>query len=766
MTTSKIKIHMRTRCGKDIPVSRTNDGFVLTEACPQGCPAGSRTGVLLDLCGSCPQVQEHKSTLQMPGDLPPSSHSLSIVSNPPLATPQPLLNLQAPQIQVPTPMIQSYPELPTQQAATQAVAHCAAPSTAMLSGPPASFDITTAAFMLPPSCASSIRAAPAMTAPPSAAIPVLPVQTDTAEAPMMQPPHEIEYLEFNFVDMITNFDILQQEWYAKQKEVTVYPVAPINITEAPQPVTVAVPAQVCNCPEKIVDVQQPAPPPVADPIPAPIADVPITDAISLDFIGLPGTDDESTVDIDEAMKGVPGMVGGPSEGGFSSHMLQNCECWRKAYYSMVLGLTPTKRSMNFSFGTLFHACLAMRYQYGSHRQWEPIDAAIQAGAPKLARDVRTLLEGLFTKYEWDEYHTYCTRAVEHNFVYFSEPVTINGKKVIIPFCGRIDWMFGLKEQADACPGMGPMPNGVYIVDHKTTSSLTYDLTNGFGMDYQMRFYALGFQRARMAEQFGPLAGIMVNIASKQYKKPTEKSYFRARATMNLNELDDFYVAEVLPIATELYKKLSDPETRANESAWPRDHRRCTGRWGACEYFLICDGGCADDRINYREDPKRVIDVTKFCKPAKGGIPITDGGPTIKASVEKAAKEKLAKKEIKDGLQRQILNAVASGVAHLADNNPAYSVLNKGTFLQPGFDEKEVKSALTAKLAEFYSGSAAQGIKYEQTLPNSGSGAMMTFTKTGLAWVSGAIKGKLTWKQIADEICAIDWFNVNKVLPPA
>ena len=45
------------------------------------------------------------------------------------------------------------------------------------------------------------------------------------------------------------------------------------------------------------------------------------------------------MDIDTALDRIEGLVGGPSEGGFSWHTLETCmQCWRKAYYKHILGL--------------------------------------------------------------------------------------------------------------------------------------------------------------------------------------------------------------------------------------------------------------------------------------------------------------------------------------------------------------------------------------------------------------------------------------------
>jgi len=183
---------------------------------------------------------------------------------------------------------------------------------------------------------------------------------------------------------------------------------------------------------------------------------------------LGGLKGEEAVDIDAALKTVPGLTGGPSVGGFSWHTLEPCmRCWRLAYYLHALGLQPKQRSAAFGFGSLYHACWEVWYTSGGQRRYdEPCDAVRRAGAPKLAGEVQRLVYTELMKYAKEEADTWDIRAIEHNAVFWGEPERINGKLVHIPYSCRHDMLIGKREAGAACAPPGPVPNGIWVVDRK------------------------------------------------------------------------------------------------------------------------------------------------------------------------------------------------------------------------------------------------------------------------------------------------------------
>jgi hypothetical protein len=326
---------------------------------------------------------------------------------------------------------------------------------------------------------------------------------------------------------------------------------------------------------------------------------------------------EESVDYEAALASVPGLVGGPSEGGFSWHTMANpMSCWRKAYYSHVLGLTPKTTPKALAFGTLYHACWELWYRSGGQRPYdEPCSAVQAAGAPKLAAECRRLVYTELQKYAQQEAEEWDIRAVEQNAVFWSDPQRINGKLVYLPFCCRHDHIIAKRGPGAPCAPAGPVPGGVYIVDRKTAGALTRDLTKGYAMDGQFLMNALVFSRSTEPEMFGPFVGMIFSVAAK-HKDPTpEKSFFRIETVVDEDTLEHFYRDEMIPYATEFYRRLFTPEVRNDITKWPKNHESCVGRYGCCNYFDLCDvGGSSVMEALFKQDPGRQLTIDKLWEP--------------------------------------------------------------------------------------------------------------------------------------------------------
>ena len=466
---------------------------------------------------------------------------------------------------------------------------------------------------------------------------------------------------------------------------------------------------------------------------------------------------EEAVDVDAVLAQIDGMAGGPSSGGFSSHILADTVCARRIYLKYVLGLESVATPSYFKFGTVLHAVLAMRYMYGESRQWEPCDRVAQAGAPSLAASVKRLLTVQFAKYQKEEYDTWCPRAIEHNLLAWL-PIKVGKKTVGVPLSCRVDMILALKKPHEVHPGPGPVPQGVYLCDWKTSSDITYDLVEGYGSDYQFLVQSAIFELGGHAKDFGQLRGILVSIAQKQRKnskkEPNFDSFQRVEAPVSKSRLREFIECELKPTVSDFYNRLSSDELRAGGLlAWPRDTRHCISRWGRCSFYDHCERGT---EAIYRIAPRRVIVLSELAKPPAGWKPEEDQ-PALAAAGATAGTLDAPVKPKVDPLDSPSLEAFATTLLAGCATEPYASAFHKDKFFVPDHTPEKVQKQLTEALKAFYAPSVQAGQEFQLGVVN------YHFQKSGLSWTSLDGKGKFTWKAVAEWICKKDWFDPAKAL---
>lgn len=567
----------------------------------------------------------------------------------------------------------------------------------------------------------------------------------------------------------------------------VLPTAPVEAmappVAEPAPAQPAQPAQPIVEPMPMTQVQivVPGSPVSPAPVVTPVQAAPPVDMSQPAQMSQPGTPasalltgllrgmggGEESVDVDKVLASVPGLAGGPSEGGFSWHTLEPCmQCWQKAYLTHVLGLTPKQKSHALAFGSVYHACWEVWYTSGGQRRYdEPCDALRQAGAPKLAGDVQRLVYTELMKYAQEEATRWDIRAIEQNAIYWGEPERINGKLVHIPFSCRHDMLIAKRDEGAAVSPPGPVPAGIWIVDRKTSSALTYDLTKGYAMDGQFLMNALVFTRSDEVERFGPFQGMIFSVAVKHKEPSAEKSYFRVETTVDEPTIEEFYRDEVRPYAIELYRRLTSAEYRTNPRLWPKNRAACVGRYGCCWFFDICDvGGQSLIDVMFDSDPKRVFDVERLAEPPTEVRRAARAGDPTKQAAEEARKSKAEhKKQLAKGLCEK-LRAALLQMEHFA----------RSRYLVPNHTRKTVLDQLILTLqglwpndTKFNFGPDANG-----ALDPDGLNFEVTVTEKGLAWIwmqpaaegkkkPSPVKGVLNYKIIAESICA-DWWDLKNL----
>ena len=452
------------------------------------------------------------------------------------------------------------------------------------------------------------------------------------------------------------------------------------------------------------------------------------------------------VNMDAVLTSIDGCPFGSSTGGLSPHKMMDASCARRVLLSQVLGLQPLQKSRALDVGSLYHACLAMRYLYGETRQWDPCHAVAAAGDVELATEVKGLLNVQFDKYALEDWQTWCVRAVEYNMMAWL-PCKIGKKTLPVPLSCRIDLVLGTKRPGEPHPGAEPMSTGVFLLDWKTTSAMTMDLVEGYGMDFQFLTQCAIFKLGNYERVFGPLRGIMVGLASKKHiKSPQYDDFQRVESPMSPATVDAFIEEELRPVAAELYGKLLDSGCRADISQWPRDRRQCMGRWGKCDYFEYCDSGAES---LYTIDKSRIVDVNFFVKPPPGWS----------AKGELASTEKKPKATATAATETEETHMLSSSLLHQIETDDAFMPLRKENFLTPGHTLQTVSRALGATLKQFYAEAANQKMTFHE------HSREWKFQKTGVAWKTAAgDKGRVSWGALATRICKDSWFNLATALP--
>jgi hypothetical protein len=494
------------------------------------------------------------------------------------------------------------------------------------------------------------------------------------------------------------------------------------------------------------------------------------------FMGKGG---EESVDVNEVLEDVPGLEGGPSEGGFSWHTLESCmKCWRLAYFQHVQGLVPKTHQKALAFGTLYHACWELWYRFGGQRRYdEPCDVVRQAGAPKLAGEVQRLVYAQLQHFAQEEAAEWDIRDVEANALFWMEPERINGKTVQVPICCRHDLIIGKHAPGAPCAPPGPVPDGVLVVDHKTCGNLGYDTTKGYGQDGQFLTNALVFMRSDEPERYGHLKGIIVTAAAK-HKEPSARSFFRIETSADVPAIEEFYHMEIRPYALELYRRLVTKEIRENRNAWPKNRSQCVGRYGCCRFFDICDVG-GDNLLGpmFKVDARRILSVDKLAEPPMEVKRAQRAQDPKKQASEEARKQKIAVKKHHAGL---LLKAFAEAAQTM-------EIFDSTKYLVPGHTERGVMNQLVETLKTTWE----VGFSFDFGPDVEGQFYIMDIREKSIGWLlkqeeapaepveeevqekgkrkrkkkkgPPPIKGTLSYKGVAEAICQ-NWWDLSKLTP--
>jgi hypothetical protein len=485
-------------------------------------------------------------------------------------------------------------------------------------------------------------------------------------------------------------------------------VATSLLPPPPKPKAPEVPTPSPAMPEPAAPVALPQ----TDPTPTPAVTAPVQQpgiALPVNLALAAAGMDTPKVSLDDALSTIPELQGGPSSGGLSwnTGLAQAGECWRKAYYELVMGLQPKHQPDYFSLGTLGHACFEMHYRTGGAKTWDPIEVAIKYGYTELAKDVRRYVYASIRKYGEDERLTWDIRAPELQVTYFAGPFKINGKLHYIPITSRIDLVFALRAPGAPTLPMGtPSSSGIYFLDYKFLRSITAKSLTAYANSGQFKTNAVAYnkglvdvvdQKGKVAdrvpapEYFGPLAGVVAHLIAK-HKEMKDSSMQRVTANTTPELLDEFETTELIPTAVELYSRLASPELRSDPKAWPRNHTACVSQYGVCPFFDVCDVGLsAADRIiseMFEVNRGRIKDPEAFAQPPSEVKKAKRESSMSEAELDRAARDKAHRAQLKDSYAKAVLDGLARWLE---------STFPAGQYLKQGLTQKVVQKNLKEAL---------------------------------------------------------------------
>jgi hypothetical protein len=404
----------------------------------------------------------------------------------------------------------------------------------------------------------------------------------------------------------------------------------------------------------------------------------------------------------------------------------------------------------------------MRYQYGPSRQYEPIDIAQKAGGFKIATTVRRLVEIVDKFGGQEESLTWCPRAIELNAMFWTPPIRIAGKLTRIPISMRYDMLLGFRSGVEeAVPGIGAFPNGIYIVDHKTASSISSDLLIGYGVEYQFLCYGTGYIESGLEDIYGKLNGFSVQIIAKRPETVTSKNLVRGKIPMAKQGLATFYKDELLPDAISMYTRLTSPD-REDKDNWPQVRKLCKGQYGLCDYFELCEKGLNIAEFNYKQHdefkclPESLSEPTKTSNKESTLLPLLGDKAAAFIDVGKAEKasKKAGQKSAASEKATKVLTAYVDMMwAAITNVSPGWEAFHQANFIRPGLTKAKIEKAIVDQWKKTFV--PHEGSDYRIPVPTPDGQIDLSIKKNGLCGTISVDEANvavtISWKMIGAEV---------------
>jgi len=226
-------------------------------------------------------------------------------------------------------------------------------------------------------------------------------------------------------------------------------------------------------------------------------------------------------------------------------------CRMRWYWRHRRNLTPIQKSLALLFGAALHIGFKVIYTEG-----DPIEAFKEAYQPQdvpegekrtVEHGVR-ILEAYLKQYKTNPF----------------EVIECNGSHVIkiskdIEYAARMDAV--IKWQTKQ----------VYVMEHKTTSSLGYHFFDNFVLNHQIEGYIVACQ-----DKYGECEGVLIDAISTA-KQPRQR-FMRDIATRTIEQQNNFG-KEVLDISRNITYAIE-------HNSYPMNKSMCN-YYGACPYKELC-----------------------------------------------------------------------------------------------------------------------------------------------------------------------------------
>ena len=211
---------------------------------------------------------------------------------------------------------------------------------------------------------------------------------------------------------------------------------------------------------------------------------------------------------------------GPVEVTYSAlSMFRDC---RKAFQNRhIRQLVPVQTDDNLRFGSLIHNCLEQWHGGMSlDAVLDDIDHACERRAvdpdvKQMWHLARAMMRGYATRYPSEQWEVV---ALEKTF---SGPI-------INPETGAASRSFVLSGKVD---GIVKMPDGCYVLEHKTASAIDGDYLDKLWTDFQITIYAHYIEQTMGIPITGILYNVLVKAKLQQGKGETEEEYQERRAEL-------------------------------------------------------------------------------------------------------------------------------------------------------------------------------------------------------------------------------------------
>lgn len=271
---------------------------------------------------------------------------------------------------------------------------------------------------------------------------------------------------------------------------------------------------------------------------------------------------------------------GPSSRG-STYYKKLLACPREHALYAEVGLRPQVLSEALTIGVLFHQALQEYYMVGFDYQREHLATNTKrtddfywawhkegmraayavvdkiAGQPDYEKEYKKLMDLLDAYFQ--QYH----RQDRWEILAVEETLEWHGKFV---YTSRLDLIVFDRAQG-----------GMFIVEHKTASSLGDDLLDSYEMDWQVLGQVWLFNRCVDLSKYPPFLGVYINLITKH----TEPRMVRFPVNPSPAHLRDF---------ERNFTHWLHMRRAAAQAGWPKSLGACSGYargYAKCDYYSLC-----------------------------------------------------------------------------------------------------------------------------------------------------------------------------------